>query len=282
MKSVYIVKEALAGFQRARMSSLISVSTITFLLFIMGIFCIISLNLNQLITALNAKIDLQVFVTDPLSDDEILRLKARLLRIEGIKNVTFISKKEAALEFEKEFGQEIFGVLDDNPLPSSFQVTVFDTRKSPPEMNRIIDIIKRENGVSEVVFHNQILNKLTRFAQMASFITLILLLMVSIGSLFVVSSTIRLVILTRKSVIETMQLIGATRRFIQSPFIIEGIIQGLLGGICALILIYILIQLFNSQWPGIIVVPMNMLLLLVATGFLFGLVGSLVAIKKFI
>ncbi len=282
MRFFYIVKEAFAGLSHARMSCFISISTVTFLLFLMGIIGVITLNVNHLVDVLNARIDIQVFISDTLDDRQIATLSARLMALDEVENIEYISKEAAALEFQKEFGRDLFSILEENPLPSSFTVKLKEKFRTQDEIKKIATTIELEPGIDEVVYHSQALGMLTRFSRIATIINILLFSLVSFGSLFIISNTIRLVIIARQATIHTLKLVGATAAFIRGPFLLEGVIQGCIGGLAAFALTYLLVYLFNFQWPGVIEITPHILVLLVPVGVSFGFFASLFAVKRFL
>ncbi len=282
MKLAHSLKEAMDGFRRARMASLISIFTIAFLLILIAIFGILSININRLISTLHAQIDIQVFISNTLDYGEIADLAARIKSTEGVAKVEFVSKDAAAREFQKEFGETLFTILEENPLPSAFNVTLKEKYLSAGGITKVAQLIEKERGVDEVVYHSQTLSLLTKYARIAKAVNVVLIVFVMVGSLFVVSNTIRLIIVARKDIIETMKLVGATRAFIMRPLLIEGMIQGILGGCAAFVFVYLVIKAVASQVPNLIYVPIDMLSLLIVTGCVLGFFGSAVAIKKFL
>ena len=278
----YSLQEALAGFRRAKISSFISIFTVAFLLIIVGIFGIVTLNVDHLIKVLNAKVDIQAFISNTMNDNEIADLGARLLNIEGVENVEFISKEIVMNDFAKEFGRDLFDVLEENPFPSSFSITLKENRRTPDNIKRVAEQIQGTHGIDEVDYNSRFLTVLTRFAKTATIIDFFLLITIALGSLFVVSNTLRLIIIARQPNIETMKLIGATPSFIRRPFIIEGVFQGCTGGVIAFVFTAILVEFFKAQWPGVLFVPTSYLLMLIGLGFFFGLIASYVAIKRFL
>lgn len=278
----YSIQEAFTGLNRAKVSTLIAVTTVAFLLFIISVFGIVSLNVNRLIHVLNTKIDIQAFISNTLDDTKIANLGAKLINIEGVENVEYVSKEKAAKEFQKEFGDELFNILEDNPLPSSFNISLKDDLKNLNAIKDIAQQVEKDKGIDEVVYHSQALNILNRFSKIAKAVNIIVFSLVMLGSLFVISNTIRLIIMTRKHILETMKLVGATSAFVRLPLILEGVIQGLLGGIVAFLFVASVVKIIDWQWPGLVFISPDILVMLIVMGFLFGLAGSLIAIKRFL
>ncbi len=278
----YSIREAFEGFRRAKISSFISIFTLSFLLILIGILGIVSLNVDRMVNALHANVEIQAFIANTLDDKEISLLQKKIEQLEGVESVDFYSKEDAAREIRKEFGQELFDILEENPLPSSFNVKLLSEYKNPESIEKIAGRIEKEPGIDEVVYHTLALNALNQYARVAKIINIVFLVFVTFGSLFIVSNTIRLIITAKRDVIETMKLVGATKSFIRRPFLIEGIIQGLFGGLIAVGVVYLLIKLVQLQAPGLIYISLQTLSIIAGIGVLFGYLGSLFAIKKFL
>ncbi|HPG39167.1 MAG TPA: permease-like cell division protein FtsX [bacterium] len=282
MKLLYSIKEAFAGFSRARFSFFISVFAISFLLFLIGIFGMITLNVDHLIDVLHARVDIQVFISNIYDDTQIARLGSTLSALPEVESVEFISKDAAAREFQKEFGEELFSILEDNPLPSSFIVKLREKYRTETEVARVAQTVKNIPGVDDIEYQTGALSLLTRFSGIARFVNAILLVIVISGSVFVITNTIRLIIIAKQDIINTMRLVGATNSYISRPYLIEGIIQGLLGGLIASCLCWILIKGFNWRWPGVIFINMDYLYILIGGGLVIGWLSSLFAIRRYL
>ncbi len=282
MSLKYSIREAFSGFKRARLSFTISVFTISFLLFIISIFFTLALNVNQLIDVLNAKIDIQVFLSTILDDTEIAQVGTTINSMDQVAILEFVSPDRAAKMFQQEFGEELFSILDENPLPASFNIMLKDEYRTIENIEQLANTIMKIEGVDEVEYHSEALGLLLKFSRFATIISGLLIIVVFIGSLFVVSNTIRLIVISRKDIITTMRLVGATRHFISLPYLLEGIIQGLLGGLIAFLFSLGLFAFVDSQWPGLMTTPEFLFYGLLLAGVMFGYIGSLVAIKRYL
>ena len=282
MSILYILKESVGGFRRAKASSLLSIATVSFLLVIIGIFFIATVNINRLIDVIHAGIDLEVFIDNTLDDSEISRLEAELKNISGISKVEFISKTAAAKIFQQEFGEDVFDILEDNPLPSSFKIDLDPEQRGAEGARLVAGQIEKLRGVDEVVYRRGILDLLEKYAKLAIEIDIALGVLVGLGSLLIVSNTIRLIILAKKNVLEAMKLVGATRWFLRSPFVIEGGIQGILGGVIATAFINLAVRVFSLEIPGFLVVNTHIYLIMIIIGLILGVVGSLLATRRFL
>lgn len=279
MSVVYSLKEAFSGFAKARISTIITVFSVFFLLFILGIVAILTVNVSRLVTVLNANHDLQVFLANTLTEEEIEEFRNELAGTDNVVKVDYISKDEAAAQFKEEFGSDIFDALDENPLPASF---VIQLKEDGGQADRFAKNLEGRSEVDEVVMQQGAINALIKFSSVSRIVLYVLLLLVFLGSLFMISNTIRLIIFARQQIIDTMKLVGATDIFIRRPFIFQGIIQGVLGGAFAFFLLFLILKLIEFQWPGLLITPTWLYWGIIGTGLLFGYVGSLFAIKRFL
>ncbi len=279
MSVVYSLKEAFSGFAKARISTVITVFSVFFLLFILGIVAILTANVSRLVTVLNANDDLQVFLANTLTDEEIEQFRNELTGLENIVQVDYISKENAAAQFKKEFGEDIFDALDENPLPASFLIQL---KEDGGSADRFAKNLEGRSEVDEVVMQQGAINALVKFSSVSRIVLYVLLFLVFLGSLFMISNTIRLIILARQQIIDTMKLVGATDVFIRRPFIFQGIFQGVLGGFFAFLLLFVILKIIEFQWPGLLLTPNWMFGGIMGTGLLFGYTGSMFAIKRFL
>lgn len=286
MKFFYLFKEGLSGFRRARLSMLISVSTLTISLLLLGFFGIIYRNANVVIQSFRDKVEMEVFLEEPLSDSTIVSMKKTFEAIPGIAKSHFISKEDAARIFKKEFGEDIFSVLEFNPLPPSFKLQLQDGYKNADSANSIYAKLKNIQGTDDVVYRKallEILDKRVRIFFGVSVATGVILL---IAAIFLVSNTIRLTIYAKRKMIATMKLVGATRGFIRAPFLVEGVLQGFLGGAFASLCIYGIIYaakvFVGADLANFLTVQYYYFGILLIFGMILGYLGSSISVKRFI
>jgi len=286
MSFYYALKESLSGFKRVKISGIITIFTITVSLLLLGIFLIVLENINGIVQNIRNRIEIEAFLKDNLTEKEKYNIKLTLLKIEGIKDINFISKEEASKIFKEEFGEEINRVLDFNPLPESFKISLWDTYKTSERINTIINKIKTIDGIDDVIYRKTLLELLDRRAKLFSEVSLVIIAIISIISIFLISNTIRLIIYSKRKIIETMRLVGATERFIKTPFIIEGIFHGLLSGIIASLIIYIIIRfglpILGEDLLANIKINYYFYAIIILSGCLLSLIGSIFSTQTFI
>ena len=278
----YAMQETFSGLGKAKISVFFSVLIVSFLLILTGLLGLFSINVDRLLGFLNAEYDIQVFISDILDDNEIATLGAHILNMDHVEKVDFYSKEVAARDFSSEFGTDLFDVLQENPLPSSFRISIVEKERDSARIEQIARDIEKENGVDEVVYQSSFIETLSTYSSYSKVINYILLVFVVSGSILVVSNTVRLVIMARKSIIETMQLVGATTWFVRTPLLIEGLIQGFLGGVLAAITLYLLVFIINTQSPDLLLIKETFLLQVIGLGVLLGFSASTLAIWRYL
>ena len=279
---LYSFKEAWAGFSKARLSTAITVFSVFFLILVLSVFVLLSFNVNHVVDVLRARHDLQLFISNAVSEKEMAALRAKIAAMEQVARVDFISRDDAAKEFRDVFGEDIFSLLEENPLPASFVVTLKEKFVGEETIRQFIKKLEAENGIDEVIYQRGAVDKLVRFSRISKNVGLIIFLLVLFGSLFMISNTLRLIIMARQPIIDTMRLVGATPSFIRRPFLIEGILQGVVGGLAAAGVLWSVLRIVEWRWPGIVVAPRELFAGVLIAGFLFGFFGSLLAVKRYL
>lgn len=285
MQIGYLLKEGFSGFRRAKLSMTAAIITITISLLLLSSFTIILINANTVIETLRAKVEMEAFLTDNLSREASNRIRAQIGTLEGVEQVKYVSKEEAARIFKEEFGEDIHRVLDFNPLPASIKIFLKEGYRTADRAQRVYDVVKEIKGVEDVIYRKALLELLDQRAQTFLLISLAIGLFITISSIFLVANTIRLAIYAKRKIILTMKLIGATRMFIRIPFMLEGLIQGFIGGLCAAGIVFIIFE-YIAQWVAIslsdfVSVDPISYGIIVTVGCLLGFLGSLISIRRF-
>jgi cell division transport system permease protein len=229
---------------------------------------------------------MEAFLDEGLSEPQIDALLARISSIEGVSSVRYVSKDEAAAIFREEFGEDINKVLDFNPLPASAKIFLKDGYKTAKRAEIVYSEVVGIDGVEDVIYRKTLLEMLDERAKTFLWVALGIGIFITISSVFLVANTIRLAIYAKRKIIQTMKLIGATRRFIRTPFILEGLLQGLMGGLTASGIVFLIFNYLEAwisfQLSDFVKVDPWSYGIIVAAGCILGLVGSMISIRRFI
>ena len=286
MSFFYIFKEGFAGFSRAKLAAVGSSITITISLLLVGLFYVISTTTSRLVESVRQKVELEAFLEEPVSRQRINEIQQQITSIDGIDKAQFVSKDEAAKIFKQEFGEDINSVLDFNPLPPSFKIFLKEGYRTPDKAEEIHKKVMEIKGVENITYRKELLEFLDQRARMLYYVGLALGIIFGISAIFLVSNTIRLTIYAKRKSVQTMKLVGASRWFVRAPFLIEGIIQGLIGGIIASAIIYYLLTfatgLISSEIAQFVQVETLFYLAVIVAGMFLGFFGSAISVRRFI
>ncbi len=286
MSLAYTIRESLSGFRRTKLSSAISIATVSISLLLLGIFAVVSINTTRFVEALRDRLEMEAFLREPVSLEQRMALERAVRGVEGVESVDFISKDEAARIFKQEFGEDITQVLDFNPLPPSFKIRLRPSFRTAANASAISDRVAAIDGIESVRYRKGLLELIDVRTKAVHNLSLGLGLLISLSAIFLVSNTIRLAIYAKRRLIRTMELVGATRVFIRSPFLLEGMLHGLLGGVIASGILYILVEhtlrLLSPELSGYVQMERSFYLAVVGAGMGLGLLGSAISVSRFI
>lgn len=291
LNTSYLTKMGLRNLVVNRSMTASSVSVLTVCLLLIGISVLIIANIQNLVTDVEKQNVVVAFVKDDINEAELNKVNTDLLAIENVENVQFVSKEEGFKEQKAEMGIEddlLNGIID-NPLPHSFRITVINMES----FQTTLGAIKAVANVDTVQESQDVVNKITLLQKSVTAICLIMVVVLIIVSLFIITNTIRITMVGRKIDIQVMKSVGATNTFICWPFMIEGIVIGIISGLLALALTYVfqitegdalntLFNLFGSSTVTVQDLLPILILGYMLSGIFLGSFGSVVSISKYL
>lgn len=282
----YVIKEGTTGIKRAKLAATTSIFSLFIAILLLGILTRISYNVYFHAMSLKV-IELEVFLFD-MDDRSTNEVRVSLEQEELVQEVTYISKDSASVIASKELGAGVEELIELDFLPASFKVLV-NTDSGAELVENLASRIQNIRGVDEVEYNAALLRALESNLSIFSLIGGGLGLLILLAAVILVYNTIRLTIYAKKDLIRAMKLVGATNSFIRSPFVVEGIIQGLLAGILAVLCMFAVFEFFVPMYLpdiGIISWPLGQWYFLVfgmvGLAILMGWWGSRWASRKFI
>ncbi|NQU27327.1 MAG: hypothetical protein HQ528_03460 [Candidatus Marinimicrobia bacterium] len=223
---------------RFKLTTLTSVFSIFMTLYLIGLLFTIGENSQKLIIYLRSKYKIEVFFKQEVTDQQARQLTEQIQKIPGVRSATAIVRANAAQIFKRQFGEDILTILDANPLPASCVVNISRTQNTAVDISPIIDSIRQIDGVDEINFQGRLINRIEKyydllFKAIVGAAVIVLLVTVSI-----ISNTIKLTVYVRADLVKALKLVGASNMFIKFPFIIDGVLQGLMGSVLASAALY--------------------------------------------
>lgn len=279
----YFLREALHGLVRNRVMTLAAMGIIAIGLFLFGLFFLLTANLHHLTTLAWEEVEIRVFLAETVKDPE--KIGAQLAALPGVKKVKFVSKAEGAAMLEQMFGQQDLFLGDENPLPAAFNLSLL----KGADLEGLVSAAAALPGVEEVVFKKDFVRFLEIIIRLTMIFGLALLLLTGFAVLYIIINTIQLTVYARRKEIEIMKLVGATDAFVRWPFLLEGILLGLLGAGLAFIILregYAFLVQKIHLYRGFL--PLlsgpefgcQLAVALMAMGLFFGGLGSHVSLKR--
>lgn len=209
---------------------LASVSSITAVLVILGLVLIMILSINNVVLETKSKFDeIQIFLEDDVSEEQLNNIEKRAKNNEGVLSVIYQTKDQALQNMKEEWEEEAYLLegLESNPLPNSFIIQLKDIEYA----DLIVEKVNGLEGIEEVKYYKDIIEKLLIFANYVRGGGLIVIGILVFISVFIISNTIKITVTARKREINIMKYVGATNGYIRGPFIIEGVLFGLIGAV---------------------------------------------------
>ena len=281
MSIFFSFSECIKSMTKARLATMLSISSITLTIILIGIFTVFSINLNNWINQVRQKIEMEVFLDINIKSSQIKNIELKLTAEQGIDSVNYISKKAAAIRFKQEFGEDVLSLLEFNPFPASFTIYLADAYRSTAGAKKIKQKLEQYQYIDEVVYQEPLLLTIDRYINII-YITMIIAAIIIIAiAITLINNTIRLTIYARRDIIQIMRLVGATEGFVRRPFLIEGMLQGVIGSLIASFIIFYLIKIIKIFFlPHILFEPL-IIAGLIVFGFFIGLISSYISVGKY-
>jgi len=230
-KFLYLISEGLKNVWRHKMTTFTAVFSLFLALYFVGLLATVGENTKSILQYLRSKYKIEVFFKQNIDLKVAKEVSDLILEIKGVRSSTVINKDDAVRIFKDQFGEDILGILGYNPLPVSAVVNLKRNSEEVLDATPIVNKIKKMDGVEEVRYQGHLIKKIERtYARVMKIFPWVALVFISVAVL-VIYNTVKLSIFSRKDLINSLKLIGATRLFIQMPFIFEGLIDGIIATI---------------------------------------------------
>lgn len=284
----YSIKLAFQSLWHERWINILSMLTIAIGLLVMTLVMSSLYNINLFARKLPERFFIVAYLKDGMSDKDAQDIIASLWGLSTIEKVRYVSKTEALKDLKTSLkdAEYILEGLSENPLPASIEIRFKKEAVGPESVKSFVDNLRKINGIDDVQYGEKFLLSIHSIKTGMETIGLILTIVVISGIIFICYSTVKILFYRRKDEIETLKLLGATRSFIRTPFVIEGGVIGIIGGFMSMIIVlafyYSVFYKLSATVPIIrtIVFPPEILLSLPVLGLFLGITGSFVAMGR--
>lgn len=286
----YFIREAFGNIRLNRTTTVIAVATTAFTLACFGVFLLLYVNLKDMATSLQGDFKVVIYVQDGISSQHLTEIQNRLRTDRGVQTFTYLSKEKALADFREQFPSEshLLEGLGENPLPASFVVTLSPSLRSSDAIKQWAEQLRKVSGVDQVQYSRDWIDNLSTLVGYLELTAVGVGTILAAASVTIIASTIRLTLYARREEIDIMRMIGATRGFINVPFVMEGALLGMLGSVLSLAMLVGGFEFFRARlgMPGRFLAidsgfhffSTNLSLLIVAAGLLLGCLGSLISL----
>ena len=277
-----VLRETMLAFRRAPLLSALSVTTIGFSLFVFGLFGLVTVNIQRVIGDVAERVEVVAYLRRGTPPEAVTVAVSDIQAFPEVQSVIQVTEAQALARARRELPefQDIFQDLESNPLPASLDVRLKPEFRDAAHAGLVADRLKGFDFVDDVRFGSDWVAKLDRLRNIAGAVGLVVGAAFALVAIIIIGTTIRMAVLHRSSEITIMRLVGATDGFIRRPFLLEGLVKGLLGGALALALCYGAYEAVNAYLLHADFFTTGQALVGVAVGGLIGLAGSLVSIGR--
>lgn len=275
--------------RRLRSSYIISLLSITLVLFVLSIFTLLVLYANRISSYIKENIGFEIVMKKGVKEADILSLQKELDKKNFVKSTKYISKEEATRQLSEDLGEDILQWLGDveNPLLPSIDVRFTSEYANNDSIAKIEDWVTKKKIVKEVYFQKSLINSINDNVNTLGAVLLLVGAVLLIMAVTLISNTVRLSIYAKRFIVRSMQLVGATQEFIMKPFMKTFIIQGVIGSVIALALLTVFILTMMKKVPeleiltnfgGIVTIYLSTLLL----GVILTSLSSFFSMRKYL
>ena len=277
-KIIYLFHEGIRNLWRHKLTAVTAIGSVFFSLLIIGTFILVHQNSHQLIDYIRSKYKIEVFFEDHVTNEDAQLIVDQIKELDGVQSIALITKDDALKIYQEQFNENLIEILGYNPLPNSAVINIEKHGNTEVDVGPLITDLEKIPNIDEVVYEGTLIRRVEYFYN----ITVRIISYIAIGLLvitvIVISNTIKLSIYAKQDLIQNLKSIGATKRFIRTPFIIEGILEGIMGAILAIAVLFIAIRSGNLYFANIISFKIDFdmvgIIWLFAIAIFIGLIGS--------
>ena len=272
---------------KLRSSYLTLVVSVSLVLFLLGVLGLVLINAKELSDYFRESLSFSVMLNDEAKEADIRMLQKDLDGKLYVKSTEYVSKEEAAAKMKEELGEDFINFLGDNPLPPSIDVYLYANYTSPDSVAKIEKYVLEYPFVKEVYYQESLLFLINENVRKISFFLVVISSFLFLIALTIINNTIRLSVYSKRFLIRTMQIVGATRAFIRRPFLVQSAFQGLMAALLAMGLLMGLLYLIEREFLMMFTFESTNLLILlgislIITGVLINIISTFFSVNRYL
>ena len=290
----YLIGEGFKNVFKNKKSTFSAILSMCISMLVFGLFFVIGENVNHIMNTVEASQEIQVFIKNDATEEEIKEIGEKIKAIEGVNKATYVSKEEALDIMQEKVGEKSYllkGYEENNFLPASYKITLTDLKLASQVEAQINEI----ENIKKITSSNETISKLISIAKVVRIITAAILIGLVVGSIFIIANTIKLTVYARRREISIMKYVGATNSFIRWPFSVEGIVIGIIsaaisvlivGGVYKIVAAKLLettiVKSLGITFVGFSQMFTMIILVYLCLGIGIGIIGSTLSMKKYL
>jgi cell division transport system permease protein len=277
----HALREAIAAFRRAPVLTGLSAAMVALALFVVGLFGLAAYNLRVALVQIEERVEVVAYLRDDATEEEIALAREELGELDEVDDVLFVSKDEALDRARRipEF-DDAFTRLDVNPLPASLEIRLSEGERTREGVDTVTGLVGSYPFVEEVEFGREWVERLFALRRIAGVAAGVMGAAFALVAALIIGTALKIAIFARRDEIYVMRLVGARDGFIRRPFLLEGAFAGLLGGVLALLLTWLLFRLVHTYLFEIAWLPPTWAAGGVVSGAVFGVLASGFAVRR--
>ena len=273
--------------RRILSSSASVVISLSLVLFVVGLLGLVMINAQRLSNYVKENVGFTIMLKEDVNEMEIIKFHKTLDAATFAKSSTFVSKEQATIDLQRDLGEDFVSFLGYSPLLPSIDVKLNAAYANTDSLAIITSEMSKNTAVHDIFYQESLINKLNSNVNRLSFFLLAFCILLFVIAFALINNTIRLSVYSKRFLIRTMRLVGATNSFIQKPFLIKGIYQGIYSSIFAIFMLIGSIQMVQSETASMLnITDLKIIgiifLLIFISGFLLSWISTFFAVRKFI
>lgn len=279
---MYALREALDAFRRAPMLTGLSAAMIALSLFVVGLFGLVAYNVREVIERVESRVQVVAYLRDDAVAGEVNEAQRQVAGFSEVASVQYVSREDALANARAEMGElsGSFGTLESNPFPASLEISLKTGQAGAEAVRGVADRTRAFAIVEDVRYGDDWIDRIYVLRRVAGMATLALGIGFAAVAALIIGAAIRMAVFARRDEITIMRLVGATDAFVRRPFIIEGMITGIIGAFLAVLLTWLVFRSLGGSPFEIDWIPTGWLFGGIAAGALLGLLSSMVAVRR--
>ncbi|HRH65697.1 MAG TPA: ABC transporter permease [Bacteroidia bacterium] len=235
--------------KRLRSSYVSAIISISLVLFMLGLLGLLVIDARKISDYVKQNVELNIFLQDDVPDAEIASFRESLQTLPFVRTTRFVSKEAALDSLKKDLGEGAVSMLESNPLPATIDISLTASYAHPDSLRLIRELLSQNKIVRDVVYQETEISRMNNNFRTVALVILFFCALLFIVAIALIHNTIRLSMYSKRFLIKSMQLVGATKNFIRWPFIRKGIVHGLYSGFAAIVLLGGIVYLIETRFP---------------------------------